>query len=71
MSEALVMIHVRFAPDGSVTAIGECPAGLSPQEWFNRISLAAGNGYQSFAGGRGVFRMARAEVDALKATGLH
>ena len=27
-----VMIHVRFAPDGTVTEIGERPAGCTAQQ---------------------------------------
>ena len=71
MSETEVVIYVRFAPDGSVTAIGEQPASLSAQEWFHRLSLNAPNVYRALAGGRGVFRIARAEVEALKASGLN
>jgi hypothetical protein len=71
MSETQAIIHVRFAPDGSVTAIGECPASLSAQEWFNRLSLIPGNAYQPLSGGRGVFRIGRAEVEALKSSGIH
>ncbi len=71
MSETLVVIHVRFAPDGSVTEIGERPENLSAQAWFNRLSLSAGNAYQSLSGGRGVFRIKRPEVETLKAAGLN
>ncbi|MGO9547158.1 MAG: hypothetical protein ACLPPF_20485 [Rhodomicrobium sp.] len=68
MSETLVVIHVRFAPDATVTEIGERPEKLSAQAWFDRLSLTAPNTYQSLSGGRGVFRIARAEVEALKAS---
>lgn len=61
-----VMIHVRFAPNGSVVEIGERPDGLSPQDWFNVLSDNAGMKYQPLSGGRGVFRLTRAEVDGLK-----
>lgn len=67
MSEILTVIHVRFAPDGSVTAIGEQPESLSAQAWFNRLSRTAGSAYQALSGGRGVFRIARTDVEALKA----
>ena len=40
--------------------------GLSPQDWFNFLSDKAGDVYQTLAGGRGVFRLTRAELDALK-----
>jgi hypothetical protein len=71
MSEIQVVIHVRFAPDGAVTEIGERPESLSAQAWFNRLSLEAGNAYQALSGGRGVFRIARTEVEALKASGIN
>lgn len=67
MSETEVMIHVRFAADGSVTEIGERPGALSAQAWFNRLSDNAGDAYSALSGGRGLFRLARARVDALKA----
>lgn len=66
MQNAEVIIHVRFAPDGTVMEIGERPAGLSAQDWFNRLSQAAGDAYQALSGGRGLFRLARGRVDALK-----
>ncbi|WP_044559119.1 hypothetical protein [Azospirillum sp. B4] len=62
-----VMIHVRFAPNGTVTEIGERPATLSPQDWFNHLSLKAGTHYQTFVGGRGLFRLPRPEIEDLKA----
>ena len=63
MSEqANVMIHVRFAPNGGVTEIGERPAALTPQEWFNTLAVNAGGFYQPLAGGRGVFRLTRDDV---------
>jgi hypothetical protein len=62
-----VLIHVRFAPNGVVVEISERPTALSPQAWFNYLSDKAGNAYQAFAGGRGVFRLTRSAVDALKA----
>jgi hypothetical protein len=71
MSQTQVVIHVRFAPDGSVTEIGERPLSVGAQEWFNRLSVNAGNAYQSLSGGRGVFRLAREQVDTLKAAGLN
>jgi hypothetical protein len=68
MENGLVMIHVRFAPDGAVVEIGERPAGESAQEWFNRLSEHTGNGYQPLSGGRAVFRVPRVEVDLLKSS---
>lgn len=69
MENQNVMIHVRFAPDGSVTEIGERPEGSSPQDWFNLLSYKAASDYQALAGGRGVFRLTREAVDTFKATG--
>ena len=72
MSQAQVMIHVRFFPDGSVSEIGERPVGASAQQWFDHLSRCLGNGYQPLSGGRAVFRIDRSAVDALKTpNGLH
>ncbi|MGJ4947977.1 hypothetical protein [Bradyrhizobium sp. HKCCYLS20291] len=63
-----ITLHVRFAPDGTVAEISERPAALTPQQWFNKLSEAIGmKAYQTFAGGRGVFKVARDDVEALKA----
>lgn len=70
-AEAMVMIHVRFAPDGQVTEIGERPAALSPQAWFNQLSQRAGNDYQALSGGRGIFRLPRPSLDALRSGVVH
>jgi len=67
MEDGQVMIHVRFAPNGAVVEIGERPAEMSPQDWFNRLSDKAGAGYQTLSGGRGLFRIARSAVDQIKA----
>jgi hypothetical protein len=60
-------IHVRFAPDGTVTDISERPSSASPQNWFNHLSRNVGDRYQPFAGGRGLFRIDSGDLDALKA----
>ncbi len=67
MEPQKVLIHLRFAPNGTVVEISERPKVLSPQEWFNCLSEKAGNAYQSLSGGRGVFRLTADEVEALKA----
>ena len=61
-----IVLHARFAPNGSVVEIGERPASLAPQDWFNFLSDKAGDVYQALAGGRGVFRLTRSELDALR-----
>jgi len=59
------LIHVRFSPDGAVTEIGARPNGVDAQIWFNHLTRTAGNGYQSLAGGRGVFRVAPEELEGI------
>ena len=63
MDDTTVLIHVRFAPNGQVTEIGERPASVAPQTSFNTLSIQAAGSYQPLAGGRGVFRLTRTEVD--------
>ncbi|MDE1147282.1 MAG: hypothetical protein PW843_11790 [Azospirillaceae bacterium] len=67
MQVETVMIHVRFAPDGTVTEIAERPDGVTAQAWFNLLSLKATGQYQIFAGGRGLFRLPRTQIEDLKA----
>ncbi|BAM88303.1 conserved hypothetical protein [Bradyrhizobium oligotrophicum S58] len=62
-----ITLHVRFASDGTVAEISERPVGLTPQQWFDKLSEAIGmKAYQTFAGGRGVFKVARDQIEALK-----
>lgn len=68
MSDDLVIIHARFAPNGTIVEISERPPSLTPQEWFDFLALKVGEtSYQALSGGRGIYRVARAELDALKA----
>jgi uncharacterized protein (DUF58 family) len=60
-----VLIHVRFHPNAQVNTIDKCPEGLSGQDWFYRLRTAATQHYQTFAGGRGVFRMPRSTFEAI------
>jgi hypothetical protein len=66
MDKDEVMIHVRFAPNGTVTEIGERPSALSAQEWFNLLTSATQDNYQTLSGGRAIFRLPRAQVEQLK-----
>jgi hypothetical protein len=66
MENNQVMIHVRFAPNGAVTEISECPAGASPQKWFDHLSRSTANCYASLSGGRGLYRVSREQVESLK-----
>lgn len=70
-TEAKILIHVSFNPDASVRSIGEKPATVSEDEWFKRLNDKAGDAYQGLAGGRGVFRLDRGRLEALKAAALH
>jgi hypothetical protein len=65
MSSDIVMLHVRFAPNGGVVEISERPAPNSAQEWFDWISLNAPDAYQALSGGRGVFRIPRDKLEEL------
>lgn len=60
------LIHVRFNPDGTVLEIGERPQSVKAQAWFKYLSQNTSNRYQALAGGRGLFRLPRTDVDALK-----
>lgn len=66
MNEELVVIHVRFANDGAVQEIGERPLGVPAQAWFGRLWKKAGDRFQVFAGGRGIFRLPRTELEELR-----
>lgn len=63
-----MMIHVRFAPDGTVTEISERPEGATPQAWFDHLTRAAGTSFQALSGGRGIFRIADADLEAIKSS---
>jgi hypothetical protein len=62
-----VMIHVRFAPNGTVVEIGERPAAVGAQDWFNHLSNTTLDSYQSLSGGRDLFRLPREQLSAAKA----
>ncbi|MDX3970501.1 MAG: hypothetical protein QHD01_28460 [Bradyrhizobium sp.] len=66
MDTQKLILHTRFAPNGTVVEISERPDGLTPQAWFNFLSDKAGDVYQTLAGGRGVFRLTREELTALR-----
>lgn len=67
MDDGALLIHVRFAPNSTVVEITERPASITPQDWFNFLSIKAATAYQALSGGRGVFRLTRSQVDALTA----
>ena len=63
-----MMIHVRFAPDGSVVTIGERPSELSTQEWFNLLASSTIDCYETLSGGRALFRLPKLQVEQLKSS---
>ncbi|HEY8161576.1 MAG TPA: hypothetical protein VIF34_04825 [Methylocystis sp.] len=67
MSSDILMLHVRFAPDGGVVEISERPTSNSAQAWFDWISLNVPGAYQALSGGRGVFRIPRDKLEELRA----
>jgi len=67
MENEQIMIHVRFAPNGTVTEIGARLSALSAQDWFNHLSQHDGDSYRSYAGGRGLFRLSRERFYAARA----
>jgi len=70
MEKDQVMIHVRFAPNGTVTEIGERPSALSAQDWFNLLTRSTTDCYESLSGGRALFRLPRQQVDQLKSSAV-
>lgn len=70
MESDKVMIHVRFATNGTVAEIGERPAAISAQAWFNLLSSSTTDNYESLSGGRAIFRIPRQQVDQLKSSAV-
>ncbi|UGY20631.1 hypothetical protein HAP48_0024430 [Bradyrhizobium septentrionale] len=60
------MVHVRFAPNGRVVQISECPAKLTPNQWFDVLNARASSSYRPIARGRGVFRLTRTAIETFK-----
>ncbi|WP_159726219.1 hypothetical protein [Methylosinus sp. Ce-a6] len=70
MSDKSVVIHVRFYNDGSVHEIGERPASLSGQQWFDKLSNTYAMDYMALSGGRGAFKLTPEELDTVKSASL-
>jgi hypothetical protein len=68
MENNQIMIHVRFAPNGTVSSIGERPATLSEQDWFNLLASSTTDSYETLSGGRALFRLPKQQVDQLKSS---
>jgi hypothetical protein len=67
MSDDVVNLHVRFAPDGSVSEISARPAEATPQAWFDWVALNTFDMYRALSGGRGIFTLPREKLDELRA----
>ena len=68
MENDQIMIHVRFAPNGTVASIGERPGTLSEQDWFNLLASSTTDSYETLSGGRALFRLPKLQVDQLKSS---
>ncbi len=62
-----IVIHGRYAQDGTILEIGERPEGLSAQQWFNLLCVKIPEAAKPLAGGRIVFRVAASQLETLKA----
>jgi len=60
-----VLVHIRFYPNSEVATIDGRPDQLTAREWFERLHAAASRHYQTFAGGRGFFRIPRSTYNAI------
>jgi len=67
MGTSEIVIHARYAQDGSVSEISERPEGLSAQEWFNLLCVKVPNAAHA-VGWTHHFRVDAAELQTLKAT---
>ncbi len=67
MAPSDIVIHASYNPNGTIKAIGECPANVTSQQWFNLLSSKIPHAGQALAGGRHVFRVSATELQALKA----
>ena len=65
--EKIVVIHARYALDGTTLEIGERPAALNPNEWFAILSEKASKYGEPLAGGRFIFKVPADELEAIKA----
>lgn len=52
-----ILIHVRFAPNADILTIDRLPEGKSQKDWFEQLYANTSSHYQTFANGRGFFRI--------------
>ena len=67
MAPTEIVIHARYAPDGTCLEIGERPARLSAQQWYAFLYEKVGQTAQPLAGGRIIFRVPATELADLQA----
>jgi hypothetical protein len=67
MAPSEIVIHARYAPDGTCQEIGERPASLSAQQWYAFLYEKVGQTAQPLAGGRIIFRVPATELAGLQA----
>ena len=66
MDTSAILIHVTFAPDGTVVSISSKPEATGPQQWFNFLTRNTADCYQALSGGRGVFKVPADQLDKLQ-----
>lgn len=62
-----ITIHVRFAPNGDVSEIDARPENFTAQQWFDLLVTQYPEQYQTFMGGRAIFRLPKESLDQVKA----
>jgi hypothetical protein len=63
MAPSEIVIHARYAPDGTCMEIGERPTAITPQQWFKYLYENIGETAQALAGGRMIFRVAATDLE--------
>lgn len=63
MAPSEIVIHATYAPDGTCAVIGECPAALTPQAWYQYLYKHVGETAQPLAGGRLIFRVPSTDLE--------
>lgn len=61
------VIHLRYNLDGTVSEIGERPAGVQAQAWYKFLTNHTQDSFQVLSGGRALFRLPKAQIESLKA----
>jgi hypothetical protein len=67
MALSETVIHAFYYPDGTIKEIGQRPASITGQQWFNFLCNKVPHTGQPLSGGRHVFRVPTTDLEALKA----